>query len=206
MPIRVLRGNGPRVKEFGIHNGTTGTLKGWELDEADVETDQRNSQCVLKGLPKKLFIEGDKSLCKPYPGLPQNWFPLSPVISQWLLDTEENIEISRKGFPIMPNLCMIIGGATGRTLTSSIADLGSFYDKATYTKAMKSYISLSQVTCAEDVLIAQTFSPALFRLGPQPWPTLLLETLRNNEDAVFLQEKMQQRSKFCSDCAAFERP
>ena len=43
---------------------------------------------------------------------------------------------------------------------------------------MRGYIGLSRATDAEGVLIARPFSPELFNLGPQPFATLLLETLQ----------------------------
>ena len=43
---------------------------------------------------------------------------------------------------------------------------------------MRGYIGLSRATDADGVLIARPFSPELFNLGPQPFASLLLETLQ----------------------------
>ena len=179
---------------YTIKRNVPGKLKGWEFDDIDLarEEELNDTEVVLKALPKKLFIESDKPLRKEFPGLPKDWFPLTPVNGQWFLDTEENILISRKGYPIIPNFSTTIDGATGRTLTSSIADLGEFADKATHTRAMKGYIALSRVRCAGDLLIAQPFSPALFQRGPQPWPTLLLKNLRGQVEEHLLEDACKE--------------
>ena len=40
---------------------------------------------------------------------------------------------------------------------------------------MKGYIALSRVQRADDVFLAQVFSPCLFTQGKQQWPSLLLD-------------------------------
>ena len=114
--------------KVAIKKNVPGKLKGWEFDDVDLarEEELNEAEVVLKALPKKLFIESDKPLRKQFPGLAKDWFPLTPVNGQWLLDTEENILISRKGYPIISNFSTTIDGATGRALTRSIADLGEF--------------------------------------------------------------------------------
>ena len=82
-----------------------------------------------------------------------------------MLDAEEQIEISRRGFPIVPNFSTTIDGATGRTLDSAIADLGDVRVLPSFTRARKGYIALSRVKKAHDLFLAQPFSPALFSLG-----------------------------------------
>eukprot|EP00973_Karenia_brevis_P057806 8044935-Karenia_brevis.AAC.1 len=65
----------------------------------------------------------DRPMKKQYQGLPKDCFPLSPVTVSWTLDKDDQIESSRRGFPIVPNLSITIDGATGKTLDSGIADL-----------------------------------------------------------------------------------
>ena len=43
---------------------------------------------------------------------------------------------------------------------------------------MRSYIAMSRVERASDLLIAQPFNPLLFKMGPQSWPTCLLQVLQ----------------------------
>eukprot|EP00973_Karenia_brevis_P004876 671162-Karenia_brevis.AAC.1 len=46
---------------------------------------------------------------------------------------------------------------------------------------MKAYIALSRVRKANDMLIADIMSPTLFRCGPHPCPTTLLQVLSNEK-------------------------
>ena len=132
---------------------------------------------VLKAMPKVLYIELENPLKEPYPDLPERWFAMKPVETYWTLDADEHIEIARRGFPLVPNFSTTIDGATGQTLKSSIADLGDFGSIPSFHAAMRGYIALSRVTAADNMLIARTFSPLLFRLGPQPFPSLLFLSL-----------------------------
>ena len=63
-------------------------------------------------------------------------------------------------------------------MDTALAELGNVHAVPSFTKAMKGYIAMSRVTKAHDLLLTQPFSPALFRQGPQPWPTLLRDVLR----------------------------
>ena len=96
---------------------------------------------------------------------------------------------------MVPNFSTTIDGATGRTLDKAIAALGAWTDAATSTTAMKGYIALSRVRCANDILLAVPFSPCLFTQGPQRWPDFLLEVQRGN---------IAVNSKFRSTCKAVE--
>ena len=126
MPLRITHGNGYLYKEYGVHNGATCILKGWELDDTDSGSLDSGGakQIVLRALPKKLIVQMDRPLKKEYPGLPVNHFPLSPVTVYWLLDAQGEIAIPRKGFPVVPNFSTTVDQATGKTLDTSIPDLG----------------------------------------------------------------------------------
>ena len=196
MPMRLTSGNSHLAREYGIHNGATCVVQGWELDPLDEKelVASKEAQVVLRALPKKLIVRMDRPLSKQYEGLPKQCFPLSPVTVYWSLDAEESIEIHRRGFPVVPNFSTTIDGATGKTMDTALVDLGSTAEVPTFTKAMKGYIALSRVRKADDVLLAQPFSPALFRLGPQPWPTLLLDTLKGNINSLEDEAKAKQRA------------
>ena len=133
-------------------------------------------------MPKILYIELEKPLTEPYPNLPENWFLMKPVDTYWTLDSDEHIEIARRGFPLVPNFSTTIDGATGSTLKSSITDLGDFGNVPSYHAAMRGYIALSRVTSADNMLLARSFNPMLFRLGPQPFPSLLFRALNGEFD------------------------
>ena len=129
---------------------------------------------------------------KQYPGMEYNCFPLSPVTVYWTLDAEGTVEIARRGFPMLPNFSMTIDSATGKTLDTGIPDLGDFTAIPSFNRAMKGYIALSRFKKAHDAYLPRAFSPALFRQGEQPWPSLLLEYLRGDADDT---KSLQQRSE-----------
>ncbi len=84
-------------------------------------------------------------LKQPYPGLPENWFPLKPVTCYWTLDAQENIDICRHGYPLVPDFSMTRDSATGQNLKAGIPDLGDFGSPASKYGAMRGYIALSRV-------------------------------------------------------------
>ena len=188
MPFVAKNGSGPNYREYGICNGTRCRLKVCELDEKDTETVQRQHMgeefIILQTLPKILYVEVETGLKRQDPGLPKNWFAMKTVETHWMLDTSENIEILRLGFPLMPNFSTTIDGASGQTLRSSIADLGEFGSVPSHSAAMRGYIALSRVTAADTMLIARSFSPLLFKLGAQPFPTLLFNELHREKDKM----------------------
>ena len=107
---------------------------------------------------------------------------MKPTETYWTLDSDEHIEIARRGFPLVPNFSTTIDGATGHTLKTSITDLGDFGNVPSYHAAMRGYIALSRVTSADNMLLARSFNPMLFRLGPQPFPSLLFRALGEFDD------------------------
>ena len=137
-------------------------------------------------------------------GLPQNWFPMSPVSSYWNLDADENIDMSRRGFPLVPNFSSTIDSATGRTLNSEIADLGDIGSNPSFYAAMRGYIALSRVRAAHRLLISQPFNPLLFRQGPQPFPTLLLEVLLGKVSSDEVEAKCFETRVQCKNVKLFK--
>ena len=127
-----------------------------------------------------------------YDGLPENWVPIPPTTTEWTLDRAEAIEIKRRGFALSPDFSSTIHSATGRTLESSVPDLGSSEDVPNAQKAMEGYIALSRATSAEGVIIAQPFSPLLFGQGPAPYPTLLLQVLKGEVSQLEMDENCRQ--------------
>ena len=179
MPYRVTHSHGPEFKEYGVHNGSQCILKAWSLEPEDIEAFKVNMdpEVILKSLPNTLLLKMLTPLKKPYPGLPEDWFPMKPVTTYWTLDPAENIDIARRGYPLVPNFSSTIHAATGRTMSSAIPDLGDIGALPSFAAAMRGYIGLSRVTAAHKLLLAQPFNPLLFRQGPQPYPTLLMDVL-----------------------------
>ena len=117
---------------------------------------------------------------QPFEGLPDKWFPFSVVSAQWKLHEGVDAKfIQRWGFPVVPDFSSTVYVATGRTLKSALADLGGLSEMPSFHQAMKGYIMFSRVTTAHKLLLVQPFSRLLFKQGPHPYPTLLLNVLRN---------------------------
>ena len=171
--------HGWQFREYGIHNGAKCVLKAWHLSDKDLERadTMKDGTLVLQDLPLVLFVAMQTPMKKPYPGLPDTWFPMTPVTKYWCLDADENIDICRRGYPLVPNFSTTIDAATGQTLDAAIPDLGDEFSLPSHHAAMRGYIALSRVTTVDSLLIAQPFSPLLFQMGPQPWPNLLFKVL-----------------------------
>ena len=129
---------------------------------------------------------------KQYEGSGTNVFSMRPLQTCWHLDRECTVEIWRKGFPLVPNFSSTIDSATGQTLHAAVPDLGDEYCPPSHTGAMKGYIALSRVREADGLLIAQPFSPLLFNMGAQPWPTLLFDVQRGRVSVGDLHERCEQ--------------
>ena len=122
---------------------------------------------ILKELLKTSFVEMETPMKAQYPGLPANWFPMVATTTYWCLDADENIDIRRRGFPLVPNFSTTVDSATGQTLAAALPDLGDEFQNPSQYGAMRGYIALSRVTKADSLLIAEPFNPLLFRMGPQ---------------------------------------
>ena len=70
---------------------------------------------------------------------------------------------------------------------------------------MRGYIALSPALDADGVLIARPFSPMLFRLGPQPFATLLLETLQGKHKEEDLPRKWAEAVAVVRDSTKNQR-
>ena len=156
-----------------MHKGSLVRFRAWTLHSEDNDTLEActEGEVFLKHIPLCLYVEVMAGLKKQVDGLPQNWFPMKPSTCVWSLDKDENIEIVRKGFPLVPDFSSTIHVATGRTLVSCMPDMGGFQDKPNHRGAMEAYIALSRATDAAGIFIMRSFAPTLFRLGPQPFPT-----------------------------------
>eukprot|EP00973_Karenia_brevis_P077123 10711235-Karenia_brevis.AAC.1 len=85
------------------------------------------------------------------------------------------VTIHTVGFAISPYFSSAIDSITGRAVDKAIVDLQQWEASTRYSTAMKAYIALSRVRKANDIFIADIISPTLFRCGPHPWPTTLLQ-------------------------------
>ena len=147
-------------------------------------------------------------LIQNYEGLPENWFPLTAVSVTWKLGYGADAKfIQRWGFPVVPDFSSTVHIATGRTLNSALADLGAIREMPSFHHAMKGYVTLSRVQAAHRLLLVQPFNPMLFKLGPHPFPTLLLQILQGQlpSDGKSLESRCtetQKKNMKTSRCAS----
>ena len=187
MPFRMTRGNGKDMKEHGIHNGARGKLVDWTLHPDDVLRLQNctDGEVTLTQLPLVLVLCMETRMLKKHPDYPEQHFPVTPVWTNWTLGAggSDQVDIRRRGFGMVPNFSTTIDGAVGRTMDKAVAALGKWTEVASPTRAMKGYIAVSRVRCADDIRIAEPFSPCLFTQGEQPWPTFLLAVQKGSISA-----------------------
>ena len=73
--------------------------------------------------------------------------------------------VKRYGFPIVPDFAATAHAVTGGTLPTAIGDLDVVDSTLSQEDALKAYIVISRVERAENILVAQPFSPAFSTKG-----------------------------------------
>ena len=100
VPLRIMSGNHPFYREYGVRNGATCVFEAWELDPIDKVAleSSHEPQVVLRALPKQLIVRMDRPLAKQCEGLPSSCVPLSPLTVYWILDTENQLNFIAAAF------------------------------------------------------------------------------------------------------------
>ena len=104
-------------------------------------------------------------------------YTLTVQVKPWSLDKAGAVKIQRFGFPIIPDFGGTAHAYCGSTLPAALGDLLPWWHKPRLEDMLKGYIIKSRVKETQDILIAQPYSPHLFRQGVLPGPQLLLDTL-----------------------------
>ena len=162
---------------------TAGTIVGWTLDPIDVACvdASTDAEIVLQKQPLMLFIKRAGEGMPQHEGLEPEVYGLKPKSADWPVGkTCKENWIKRFGFPIVPDFGATIHAVTGDQLPSLIGELDTFDATPTQDDAQKGYIVMSRVQRAENILIAQPFSPGLFRQGKLESTELLLKVLRGD--------------------------
>ena len=118
--MKVKLGNGKDMKEYGVHNGARGRIRGWTLHPNDEERlrDCTDGEVTLTELPSKNILFLHTPMRRQYPGLPEGHFPLSPVTTEWQLGGnfgDEGIRIRRRGFPLVPDFSTTMQHKNGKS-------------------------------------------------------------------------------------------
>ena len=81
LPVRITLGNGPEMKEYGIHKGARGRIKAWTLHEDDVNrlANTKDAEVTLTQMPAKIIIKLETRMHKKHPDYVEQHFPLRPI-------------------------------------------------------------------------------------------------------------------------------
>ena len=151
-------------KKRKIFKFTQGNVVGWTLDVADESRvrETTDSEIVLQNQPKVIFIR------RAGEGMPQHEdcepevYALKPRSSGWALDPPRNDNwIKRFGFPLVPAFAATVHAVTGGQLPALIGEMDTFDATPSQEDALKGYIIMSRVESANNIAIAQPFSPSL---------------------------------------------
>ena len=127
--------------------------------------------------PLKLFIEVSNATDKMPMIDGKRIFTLTVQAKPWSLDKLGAIKLLRSGFPIVPDFGGTVHAYCGNTLNAALGDMLVWSAKSRMDDMLRAYIIRSRVRLAENVLIAQPYSPQLFRQGVLPGPQLLMDVL-----------------------------
>ena len=181
LPIRFTDAPSPSAREQGIFKHARGILRGWQLESEELERVEQQadvSEVVLQRRPTQLLIEVPTANAKLPSTNGKKIFALSICMKTWSLDRENKVPVKRYGFPIVPDFGGTAHAYCGDTLRACIGDLMKWNQTPTMEQALRALIIKSRVRDANNLLLAQPYSPMLLRQGVQPGPQLLLNTLQ----------------------------
>ena len=119
---------------------TSGEIVGWELGTAD-EHRSKDFQKMLQYLPKVIYVKF-KSASWQLNGLSQGVLPMFPVQRQWILNKQNQVKLSRKGFTLVPDFASTAFMTQGETHEGLIADCGDLYDVVGMAEMLTCYVIL----------------------------------------------------------------
>ena len=180
LPVRFTDSPDVEAKQQGIFKYTRGKLCGWLLDpteEARVAALGDVAEIVLIKRPLRLLIEVPSANDK----LPLTHgfkiYSLKLSVKQWCLDAGNKVRVRRFGFPLVPDFGGTAHAYCGDTVPAVLGDLMKWNHIPTLDNALRAYIIMSRVRDISNILLAQPYSPGLFRQGVQPGPHLLRQIL-----------------------------
>jgi hypothetical protein len=100
----------------------------------------------------------------------------NPKTAPW--ERGPGASVWRTGYQLVPNLGGTAHSFTGSTLDAGIVDLLDRSRTPRFDDVPRSYVAISRVRDASNLLLAQPLPPCLFRMGPQPGPFILLQRLK----------------------------
>ena len=179
LPVRFTQAPNAEAKRLGIFTNKRGWLRGWELhpeEEARLAATD-DPEVVLHRRPTKLLIEPENASKE----LPQmngkRIYSLSTQAKPWSIDAAGHVKVTRYGFPIVPDFGGTAHAYCGSSLDACLGDCLPWYHRPRLEDQLRAYIIKSRVKDNSKLLLAQPYSPQLFRQGVLPGPYLLREVL-----------------------------
>jgi len=155
-------------------------LRGWMLDPVDetrVAEIVDAPEVMLQKRPLALFIEVPTANEKLAQTNGMKIYTLKMSVKVWSLDQGNQVRIRRYGFPLVPDFGGTAHAYCGDTVPALIGDLMKWTHIPNLDNALRGYIIKSRIRNSSNLLLAQPYSPMLFRQGEQPGPHLLRERL-----------------------------
>ncbi len=181
LPIRFTSTPVPGDREIGIFKNQRGVVRGWKLDpaeEARLIEQGLQPEVVLKTRPLDICIEVPTSKLLLQHG--KRMYALKMTVRNWSLDRDNQVQVKRHGFPIVPDFGGTAHAYCGDTLKACLGDLMKWNYLPTLDNALRAYIIKSRIREGDKLLLAQPYSPMLFRQGVQPGPHILRQVLRQD--------------------------
>ena len=180
MPVRFTDSPNASAKKQGVYKNSRGWLRGWKLPEAEAQRVDglTDPEVVLQHRPVELQIEV-VTATKLMPLIAgKRIYTLKMTARRWTLGKGGAVKVLRYGFPIVPDFGGTAHAYCGTTLDACLGDLLPWYIKPRLEDALRAYIIKSRVRDASRILLAQPYSPQLFRQGAQIGPHLLMGALQ----------------------------
>ena len=197
LPMRFTESINRKAREMGVFKHSRGILRGWKLPE---EEESRlaaldDPEVVLVRRPLELYIE----VATPTKATPtvdgKRIFTLTVQAKAWSLDKAGAVKIQRFGFPIVPDFGGTAHAYCGTTMDAALGDLLPWTLRPRLEDMLKAYIIKSRIRAAENLMIAQPYSPHLFRQGVLPGPQLLLDVLEGGKTTAQAKDAWKEYEK-----------
>ena len=128
---------------------------------------------MLKHLPEAILVAIAKHHTANAKDQCTDVFQMRVKTASWDRNPGFNALVKRMGFPLVPHFAATAHSVTGATMPKAIIDLLDVKTTPRSLMIPTAYVAISRTKAADDKLIAQAFSPMLFRQGHQTGPWLL---------------------------------
>ena len=150
---------------------------------------------ALQERPKALYIE----MVNPHPDLElidgRRIYVLRQLWKPWYKDGDtRQVQISRCGFPLIPDFGSTAHAYCGFSLDACIGDLLDWWDKPTRETSVRGYIINSRIRTADRLIIARPYSPEPFDTDHTAQQArTLIDQMRSYQDWYHVERVLDQK-------------